>query len=90
MVEAIEGTNAYTFLDRDVNPPQVIAGVIIGILVMIIVVFLVVHFLILARVKITEERWGKKGKLGTRAQPHHDVPHIEIVDLDPVKSTAAE
>ena len=86
MVEAIRGTNAYVFLDRHVNPPQIIAGAIIGVAVMMVVVFNLVRWIILGRFKLTEERWGKSGKMETKAEVKTRAQHIEIVDLDSSKS----
>jgi hypothetical protein len=52
----------YTFLDNQTNPPAVVAGAIVGILALSCIIFVIVHFVLLLRVRITEERWHMIGK----------------------------
>jgi carbon starvation protein CstA len=58
----------YDFLDDRLHSKGVIAGYILGILALAIVVFLIVHFVLLGRVKLTEEKWKKTGKFSTRGR----------------------
>ncbi|KIW04120.1 uncharacterized protein PV09_04930 [Verruconis gallopava] len=58
----------YDFLDDRLHSRGVIAGYIFGILALTIVIFVVVHFVLLGRVKLTENKWGKTGKLATKGR----------------------
>jgi hypothetical protein len=77
----------YDFLDDRIHSRGVIAGYILGILAMTIVVFLIVHFVLLGRVKLTEEKWKKTGKFTARGSAARAVD-IETVELREDKAGA--
>ena len=72
----------YSFLDDRIHSKGVIAGYILGILVMAIVVYFIIHFVILGRVKLTEGKWNKTGRLETKGQQGRRIGDIEILEVE--------
>jgi hypothetical protein len=74
--------SVYEYLNFDPYKQRRLASNILRMFAWTILVHLVVHFLIWGRVKVTEGRWGKTGRLETQRPRPRREGDVEIVEVE--------
>lgn len=65
LTQAVDHYYVYDFLNLQIHSSGVVAAYIVGVLVAAIIIFLIVRYLIMLRVWVTEEKFGKMGKFSS-------------------------